>query len=217
MFQRTVLSTATLLAALATGANAQTPLPVPTVGYSADRVMETEAGTFTGTVHAMPDRDRSETTMGGMSTVIILRRDLQSGWMLMPAQKMYQELGFGEARKQSGAAPADVSIEVVGPDTVEGTATTKYKLLMKDGSAGGFMWFTAEGIPMRMDMLTKNGKKTERMTVTLKNLQVGPQDPSLFEPPADFNKMGGGFGGMKGLGGGFSGLGGFGRKRNSGN
>lgn len=210
MFLRAFTVVAALLAASAAGA--QSPLPVPTVGYSADRVMETEAGTFTGRVHAMPDRDRSETTVGDMSSVVILRRDLQSGWMLMPSQKLYRELDFGEARKQAGAAPGDVTIEAAGPDTIEGVETTKYKLRMKDGSAGGFMWFTADGIPVRMDMLTKNGRKTERMTVTLKNLQIGPQDPSLFEPPADYSRMGV-FPAMNGLGG-FSS---FGRKRSTGN
>jgi hypothetical protein len=131
--------------------------------------------------------------------------------MLMPSQKMYKELDFSEARKQAGAAPNDVSIDVVGPDTLDGIETTKYKLVMKDGSAGGFMWFTREGIALKMDMLTKNGRKTERMTITLKNLQVGPQDPALFEAPAGYSKMPD-VPGMKGFGGGF---GGFGRKRST--
>ncbi len=210
MFLRLFTAAAVLLTAAAAGA--QTPLPVPTVGYSADRVMAREAGTFTGRVHAMPDRDRSEMTMGGTSTVVILRRDTRTGWMLMPSQRMYQEMAFDEARKQSGSAPADVTIEAVGPETVEGIETTKYRLVMKDRSAGGFMWFTDTGIPVRMDMLARNGGKTERMTITLKNLQVGPQDASLFEVPQGYSKMGG-FPGMKGLGG-FTG---FGRKRSTGN
>lgn len=187
---------------------AQTPIPTPTVSYSADRVLETEAGVFTGKVYATADRERSEMSMGGMTTAIVLRRDLQNGLMLMPSQKMYKELDFSEARKQAGAAPNDVSIDVVGPDTLDGIETTKYKLVMKDGSAGGFMWFTREGIALKMDMLTKNGRKTERMTITLRNLQVGPQDPALFEAPAGYSKMPD-VPGMKG----FGGFGGFGRKR----
>ncbi len=188
--------------------SAQTPIPVATVSYSADRVMETEAGVFTGRVYATPERERSEISIGGMSTVVIIRRDLQNGLMLMPSQKMYKELDFSEARKQSGAAPADVTIDIVGTDTLEGIETTKYKLVMKDGSAGGFIWFTREGIALRMDMLTKTGKKTERMTVSLKNLQVGAQDGALFEAPPGFSRMPD-FPGMKGLGG----FGGLGRKR----
>jgi hypothetical protein len=210
MFVRTVAMSiaATVLAAGAV--HAEAPLPVLTASYSADRIIETEAGTFTGKVYATPERDRSEMSVGEMSTVIILRRDLQNGLMLMPSQKMFRELDFSEARKQTGAAPADVTIDAVGPDTIDTVATTKYKLVMKDGSAGGFIWFTDEGIPVKMDMLTKSGKKTERMTVTLRNLQVGPQDPALFDAPAGYTKMPG-FPGMKG----FGGFGGFGRKRST--
>lgn len=207
MFLRTVAMSiaATILAAGA--AHAQVPLPVLTASYSADRIIETESGSFTGKVYATPERDRSEMSVGEMSTVIILRRDLQNGLMLMPSQKMYRELDFSEARKQAGAAPADVTIDAVGPDVIDAVATTKYKLVMKDGSAGGFIWLTDQGIPVKMDMLTKSGKKTERMTVTLRNLQVGAQDPALFEPPAGYTKMPG-FPGIKGFGG-------FGRKRST--
>lgn len=209
MFLRTLaFSFLTLLAASA--ALAQAPIPVAKVGYSADRIMETESGTFTGKVYSMPGRDRSETNMSGMSSVVILRRDLESGWMLMPAQKMYRTLDFSEASKQSGGAPNDISIVAVGPDTIDGIATTKYKMVMKDGSAGGFTWFTKDGIAVKMDMLSKNGSKTDRITMTLKNLQIGTQDPALFELPAGYNEMGG-FPGMKG------GLPGFGRKRATGN
>ncbi len=78
-------------------------LPVPTVEYSADRVMETQAGTFEGKVYAAKD-----------------------------------------------------------------------KLVMKDGSAGGFMWFTKDGILMKTDTVMKSGRDKSRMTVTLKNLKMQP-------------------------------------------
>ena len=61
-----------------------------------------------------------------------------------------------------------------------------------------------EGIAIRMDMLSKSDGKKTRITMTLKNLQVGAQDPQLFELPAGYNKMpamGFGFGKGKGLGG----------------
>jgi hypothetical protein len=116
----------------------------------------------------------------------------------MPAQKMYMETDQHAARQQTAGMPADVTFSVVGPDTVEGVATTKYKLLMKDGTAGGFLWFTTEGIMIKMDAVQKEGKNSSRMTMTLKNLQIGPQDPQLFEVPSDYTKMAGGlaFGGM---------------------
>lgn len=199
MFKRLTLAAALCVA---TTASFATPVPAPTVEYSADRIMETSAGTFEGKVYSAKGKERSETTMKGMQSVMILRSDKQEGYMLMPAQKMYMQMDFSKAKQQAGGGtPDDVQITEVGGETVEGHSTTKYKLIMKDGSAGGFMWFTKEGVMVKMDAVMKDGKDKSRMTVTLKNLQVGPQDASLFEVPAGFTKlpsMGnmGGFGAM---------------------
>jgi hypothetical protein len=178
-------------------------LPVPTVEYSAERLIETDAGAFTGKIYSAQNKERSESAMQGMETVTILRHDRQVGWMLMPAQKMYQELDFSEAQKQVGSAPQDqVEITEVGSESVEGFASTKYKMLMKDGSAGGFIWITQEGIPVKMDLLSKSGGQKTRVTMTLKNLKIGAQDPQLFELPTGYMAMPGmGFGKGKGLAG----------------
>jgi len=176
-------------------------LPMPSVEYSADRVIETSSGTFNGKVFAAKDKERSETTMGGMQSVMILRRDKQVGWMLMPMQKMYMTMDFAKAQQQSGAAPNDqIDITEVGSETVEGQSAKKYKMLMKDGSGGGFIWVTDQGIAVKMDFLSKSGGEKTRMTVTLKNLQIGAQDAQQFELPSGYTampNMGGNFGGMR--------------------
>jgi outer membrane lipoprotein-sorting protein len=191
--------------AFAAGASHAATLPVPTVEYSADRTVETDAGTMTGKVYVAKGKERQETSMKGFQSVTILRQDKQLGYMLMPAQHMYQQLDITAARKQSGSQDAaQVDITEVGKETLDGHATTKYKLLMKDGSAGGFIWITAEGIPMKMDMLSKSGGNKTRMTVTLANLQIGTQDPQLFEVPGDYKALPnmGGLGALSGMGGG---------------
>jgi Domain of unknown function (DUF4412) len=186
------------LCTMASQAAPATHLPIPTVAYSADRTMTTEAGTFTGKVHSSFGMERTEMNAAGMSSVMILRPDRDVAWMLMPAQRMYQELDFAKAQRQSGAGPsADVSITEVGSDTIDGHATTKYRLMMKDGSAGGFMWFTADGIAIKMDLLSKEDGRATRLTVTLSNLVVGELDAALFELPGDYSAMPG----FKGLGG----------------
>lgn len=201
---RHTLALSLVLCATAAGA---TPLPVASVEYSADRIMETEAGTFTGRVYVVPGKERAEMNAGGMQSVIILDMNEQVGLMLMPAQRMYQKLDFAQARQQMGSPADDVTIEPAGEDTVEGIATTRYKLLMKDGSAGGFMWFSAEGIPVKMDILQKEGRKKTRATITLRNLEVGAQDPALFRAPDDYAQMPS-FGGMgMGMNGGKAGVG----------
>lgn len=205
MFKR--FSLLVVLATAAFTAQSQADdLPVPTVDYSADRIVETEAGTFDGKVYFAKDRERMETNAQGMQSVMILRRDQQLGWMLMPAQRMYQKLDLRRAQEQSGSKGSEqVTISEVGADSIEGHAATKYKMLMKDGSGGGFIWITQDGIPVKMDFLGKSGRDKTRMTVTLTNLTIGTQDPALFELPADYKAMpsfpgfGGQSSGKKGL------------------
>jgi hypothetical protein len=189
MISRISISLTMCLTALATTAGADT-LPVPTVEYSADRIMETDAGTFSGRVYYSPEKERLEMSLGGMQSVMILRRDRGNAWMLMPAQRMYQEIDIQRAAEQSGSQAADqVDITEVGAEAVEGLAATKYRMVMKDGSGGGFIWITTEGIPVKMDLLGRRGRERTRMTVTLQNVVIGPQDPSLFEPPSDYTAM----------------------------
>ncbi len=195
MFTRLSIPLALCVTAFATTTYAG-GLPVPTVEYSADRVIESSAGTFNGKVYSAKDKERSETSMQGMQSVMILRRDKPLGYMLMPAPKMAKPPDFKVAQEQSGSQPSDqVDISEVGSETVEGQAATKYKLVMKDGSAGGFIWVTKDGIAVKMDMLTKSGRDKQRMTVTLKNVTIGAQDPALFEVPSGYSAMPS-FGGM---------------------
>jgi uncharacterized protein DUF4412 len=201
MFKRFSLLVVLCTAAFAGQSHADGQLPVPSVDYSADRIVETEAGTFDGKVYFTKDKERMETNAQGMQSVMIFRRDQQLGWMLMPAQRMYQKLDLRRAQEQSGTKPSDqITITEVGAEAVEGHDATKYKMLMKDGSGGGFIWITQEGIPVKMDFLGKSGRDKTRMTVTLTNLTIGDQDPALFEPPADYKAMPSfpGFGGKGG-------------------
>jgi hypothetical protein len=202
MYTRLSLVICLCVAAFAGEAVAAT-LAAPSVEYSADRIIESGAGTIQGKVYSARDRERTEMQMQGMQTVMIIRRDKRLGWMLMPMQKMYQQMDFAQAQQQSGAAPDDqVEITEIGPETIEGLASTKYKMLMKDGSAGGFIWITTEGIPVKMDMLSKSGRDKSRITMTLRNIQIGAQDPQLFELPAGYTAMPNfGFGKGKGVGG----------------
>jgi hypothetical protein len=203
MFKRLTLASALCVAAVTTTSAHGATLPTPSVEYSADREMQTEVGTIEGKVYSAKGKERMETSMKGMTSVMILRSDKKEGYMLMPAQKMYMQMDFAKAQAQSGTQPPenDVQITEVGSETIEGQPTTKYKMILKDGSAGGFMWVTKDGIVMKMDAVVKSGKDKSRMTMTLKNLKIGAQDPALFEVPAGYTKlpsMGnmGGFGAM---------------------
>lgn len=164
-------------------------IPTPNTEYSGVRQVVMAEGSFTQTVHHSHGKERNEMQMEGMSMISIIRPDKNVAWQLMPMQKMYMEVDMKSANKMSGKAPDDVTIEKIGSDTLDGMNTTKYKILMKDKSAGGFIWLSPENIPVKMDFLSKEGKDKNRVAMTLKNLKVEPQEAALFELPPGYQPM----------------------------
>lgn len=175
-----------------TTVSAATP-PALTVEYAANRIVQTDQGTVQGSVVATPMAERSEMRVGDLSTVMILHKGRKQGFLLMPAQKLYQELDFTAAAQQSGAVtPEHLDLDRVGEEIISGHRAVKYKASMKDGSGGGFLWFTPSGIPVKMDWQSRSAQEQTRMTVTLDNIQIGTQDPQVFEVPAEFTRLPGG-------------------------
>ncbi len=164
-------------------------IPTPDIEYSGVRQVVMAEGSFTQTVHHSHGKERNEMQMEGMSMVTIIRPDKNLAWQLMPMQKMYMEMDFSSANKMSGKAPDDVTIEKIGNESLDGINTTKHKILMKDKSAGGFIWLSPENIVLKMDFLSKEGKDKNRITMTLKNLKIEPQEAALFELPAGYQPM----------------------------
>jgi hypothetical protein len=163
-------------------------LPEPKVDYSADSTMETEGGmTMKSRVYHSPGKQRME--MGGAGgNVTIIRRDKKVMWQLMG--NMYMEMSMDQLESPD-LTSMDVEQSVVGDETVNGVQTTKYKMIAtkKDGSKfGGFFWATKDGIPMKMDLLSKEGDRKMRMASELTNLKVEKQNPALFEIPAGYTK-----------------------------
>lgn len=74
-------------------------------------------------------------------------------------------------------------------EMLDGINITKYKLVLKDKSAGGFIWLSPENIALKMDFISKEGKDKNRITMTLKNLKIEPQDAALFELPEGYQPM----------------------------
>jgi len=52
----------------------------------------------------------------------------------------------------------------------------------------GTMWVSREGIMIR-GIFTDPAQGNKPVTIDLKNLKIGQQDPALFEIPAGYNKM----------------------------
>jgi hypothetical protein len=174
------------------------------VDYAADWRMETAEGVQSGRVHHSAGLERREVNNGGEKVIVISRPDKKLMWSLMPSERMYMEMAIGEEKKsRDDVSQYDIEQTPAGEEMLNGLRTSKSKIIMKpkkpDGSKlGGFWWTTREGIVVKMDLLAIDQGSKERIKSELSNLQVGKQDPQLFEVPPGYEKMGG-MGGMGGM------------------
>jgi hypothetical protein len=198
----TIVALTSLVGVLPAGAAQRT---VPKVEYSADLITQTEDMTMQEHVYVTPTKERHEMQAGanaGETPVQIIRKDTKVMWQLMPSEKMYMEHKIGQG-KSKDMAQWDFEETVVGEETMDGVNVTKYKTIATstDGKKyGGFSWRTKEGIPIKTDLLYKEGNEKHRMMTELRNVKIGKQDSQLFEIPQGFTKfdMSGMMGGMMG-------------------
>ena len=168
--------------------------------FSGTRRMETKDGQLDSFVRQAPGKMRMEMNMGGMSSVVITRQDTGVNYMLMPSMSMYREMDI-KGVQESGGSDVDFSeASEVGREEINGYDCTKYRAKFEDkqgGKGGGYYWVSDDGILMKMDMIYQTPKqKGQRMVLEMLDLEIGPQDPSEFEVPANYTQMG--FGSMLG-------------------
>lgn len=184
-------ATAALL--LVSQAHAQLESLAPRVAFSGWRVMSMQdSQVIEGPYYFSPGKHRSEVTVEGQSFTAIIREDREVLWTLLPQQNMYMEISFDARELGSGGAFEGAQVvesRELGTETVNGQRTTKYEVTVRDPngeSASGTLWATADMIPVKMDMVVDSG---EHVIVELRDIQIGPQDDSLFEVPAGYTRL----------------------------
>jgi hypothetical protein len=166
------------------------------VSYAGDRVVEVpDSGqVITMREHRMPGKSRLEYSEQGQSVVMILDEGAAQAYMLMPEMNFYMTISTGQYQARAGEAVDIQSFEKLGRETIDGRATTRYRVAFTnhDGHSGtGDYWVSDEGIPVRMDMAFDSANKGgERVVMELRNLTVAAQDPALFTIPAGYQSMG---------------------------
>ena len=129
--------------------------------------------------------------------MLILRPDKNLVWSLMPSERMYMEIEPGQDKSnKDDLSRYDIEQTPVGEEAVNGLRTSKSKIVMKEkkpngDKLGGFWWTSREGIVVKMDLLSIEKGSKARIKSELSNLQVGKQDPKLFEIPPGYQKMAG--------------------------
>lgn len=185
-------------AGAADGDGAATPLHDADVSYAAIRHVETGARTLDMREFRAPGRLRLEMpTADGGGSIMIGRLDRGIVWMLMPSIGSYMEIPEEKIAAAAGADAALLDRAVVlereeeGSETVHGHETTRYGIVLRDAAgerSTGHYWLTREGIPIRLDLVYEGSGG--RVLVELRELDIGPQDDSLFEVPEGYRAVG---------------------------
>jgi len=161
----------------------------PDKQFSADQVLTTKDGmTITSKIFVDNGRVRTESNANGMQIVAIALPADKKMYSIMPAQHMVMEMPMNDAMaakmKASTGGSSDAKFETVGPDNVNGVATTKYK--MTTGSDPKvFYWWIDPSTKAPVKMAPEDGS----FTLLWKNYSTGAQAGSLFTPPAGYQVM----------------------------
>ncbi len=173
----------------------QEVVPMPEVGYSADQVIEAGGQSINAKVHYMPGVQRQDIVIEGMNTHAIIEYDNERVLTWSDQMPMLVELDMSDAAGTGlvGEEFASLTVTPAGQEEVNGIAATRHEVtgqMTGGGSIDGDIWLTPENIMVRLEG-TSDDPNTGggSLFMELSNLQIGAQDPSLFQPPADMPAM----------------------------
>ncbi len=165
---------------------AQGPLKIPS--FSADQIHTMGGKTKTSKVHATPGAMRLEGEDKGKKSIVIMRFDRKVMWSLMPDQRMYVELPWAsQSEWASWVAGAEVQRQSLGTEQVGAYLCEKSRVQV---TLQGKVYTSLEWTATQLNgMVVKTQDEKGQWSTEYQNVQLGPQDPSLFEVPADYKKL----------------------------
>ncbi|MDD5269966.1 MAG: hypothetical protein PHE80_02125 [Candidatus Omnitrophica bacterium] len=152
--------------------------------FEADMVNTTRGGVYNAHVNVGKDKMRVQTD----DNIVISRMDKGVTWMLVPAQKIYMEQAIDPKNMQvtSEKVNGEVNRQRLGAETINGVKADKYKVTYNVSGMEGTMY---QWIAPSLNMPLRSEAGDGSWTVEYTNIKAGPQDASLFEIPAGYNKM----------------------------
>lgn len=165
--------------------------------FSADKVVTQRGKTTTDKVYATPAAMRVEGARDGKKFISISRWDRKVVWSIMPDQKMYFEMAIPAGAEMASAMndlsktlmkDAQMKRESLGSEQIEGFLCEKTRTTVTwQGVTGTNIQWSAKDLG---GFVLKKQDDTLGQVTEFKNIRLGPQDPSLFELPPGYKKMG---------------------------
>jgi len=156
--------------------------------FSADQILTMLNKTTSAKFHFTPSAVRIEIVDGkGNKVIQIMRFDQNVMWNLIPWQKIYMELPGSSSEWASWAEEKEVQRESLGLEQLGEYHCEKFKVhrTVMGQASTSLEWDAKEldGLPVKMQ--DEKGTWSNEFT----NVQLGPQDQSLFEIPAGYQKL----------------------------
>lgn len=151
--------------------------------FSAERIVKNGKSVVTAHVNAKDDRWRFEFTrpQGGAS-IIIVRMDRRSSWLILSKQRQYLEVPIAKDHQLavSETMEGELSREFVGDETLNGYPTELFEVTVAENgeSRQYYQWVTkVQRFPVKT--VSKQGQWSEEFRHVIFTLQ----SPFLFELP----------------------------------
>jgi hypothetical protein len=162
--------------------------------YTAESVIGSGTNTQSGRLWRTPTALRHELAEGGWPQTVIVRFDRNTAWLLVPQLKTAFETDLAGLSQFSALAEVGDRLNpvAVGTETLAGLRATKYRVAVDDAKAGsfnGFVWRTAQGVVLKIEGEGEHQGRRGTVHLAFHNVQMGPQDPTLFEPSADYRRV----------------------------
>jgi hypothetical protein len=160
------------------------------VGFSAERVLIIDGKSYVGKMWHMPGEQRHEQALPALKPVFILRSGSPTADVILA--QLHTVVQFALPKELSLLSEPALLRSPVGHETINGIATTKYDVEEHSpaGRAGGSLWISPEGIPMKCEAKVEaaNGK-VSTIHWELRHVRLGKQDAALFETPSGYAKL----------------------------
>ncbi|MBN1615522.1 MAG: DUF4412 domain-containing protein [Deltaproteobacteria bacterium] len=152
--------------------------------FSADVVNKAGGKVVTSKIFIKNNKFRMENRESGV--INIVRQDLKKSWMIMPGQKTYMEVKIDPSVLPREKMQGELDRKFIGQETIDGHPCKKYMVTYSQGKSiqKSYQWVATD-----INFPIKTAALDGSWSMEYKNIRMGPQADSQFEPPAGYQKM----------------------------
>jgi hypothetical protein len=157
------------------------------VAYSADFVVSSDRGRYSGHVWHMPGKELREFETSGGGQALLILRDSDAAYLMKPAAHWYVGLGLKAVGALAGGLDGwQVDRRRVRDESVNGIRTTRWKAQASGpkGRFDGDLWTSRDGIVVKAaGTVSAPGGEAMPVEMVLSTLKLGGVEATKFDLP----------------------------------